>query len=191
MIPFLHEGKEMHAGVAEIDVHEIDGTALEYFQEDLQFSTVIDGRAAADVFEVKALDEILPSARDELDVLERKAVGVLALAGEDNGIVTAEADDLPVDVQHLGLQKRGAVAGYDRLHGKLSGSFNCFFWCFTFTGSDQFSEIGFQGFDALAFSGGDGDDLAGAEAGFEKTKILGGFRQVHFIRNDHPWAAGQ
>ena len=52
---------------------------------------------------------------DDVDLIERKPVQVLAFLRDDNWLDAPKSRDLPVDVQHLRLEKGRAVEGDDRL----------------------------------------------------------------------------
>src|SRR6266702_1076523 len=51
---------------------------------------------------------------DDVDLIERKLVRILALLGDDDWLNAAKAGDLPVDVQHFPLEKRRTIEGDDR-----------------------------------------------------------------------------
>src|SRR5947207_3556071 len=51
---------------------------------------------------------------DDVDLIERKLLRILALLRDDNWLDPAKSGDLPVDVQHLRLEKSRAVKGGDR-----------------------------------------------------------------------------
>ena len=64
---------------------------------------------------MEAAQEVAPGRRNNFNVMKRKFPGGLALLSEDEGAVAFQAGHLAVDVQHLRLEKSGAVAGY--VHG--------------------------------------------------------------------------
>jgi len=113
----LEEGKEVDAGVAEVDVEEVGFPALQDFEEGAVFATVNEGGFAADVFEVEAAEEVAAGGGDDFDVRKGEFFRRLALFGEDEGAVALKAGDLPVNMQHLGLEEGGAVAGDG--HGEI------------------------------------------------------------------------
>jgi len=51
----------------------------------------------------------------DVDRIERKQVRIFTLLRDDDWVKAAEAGYLPVDVQHLRLEKRRAIKGGDRL----------------------------------------------------------------------------
>src|SRR5947208_6433550 len=57
--------------------------------------------------------QISASLRNHLDVVKRKSLSILDFFGDDKSVHTAQRLYLPVDVQHLGLQKTGAIARYN------------------------------------------------------------------------------
>ena len=52
---------------------------------------------------------------DDIDLIERKQVRIFTLLRDHDWVKAAEAGYLPVDVQHLRLEKRRAIKGGDRL----------------------------------------------------------------------------
>ena len=81
----------MHAGVPEVDVHQIGRPALQQLDDHLQLAAIIHRREPPEVFQEKALHEILPRAREQLDLLERKALLALPLPREHKGLVPLQA----------------------------------------------------------------------------------------------------
>ena len=51
----------------------------------------------------------------DVDRIERKQVRIFTLLRDDDWVKAAEAGYLPVDVQHLRLEKGRAIKGGDRL----------------------------------------------------------------------------
>jgi len=52
---------------------------------------------------------------DDVDLIERKQVRIFTLLRDHDWVKAAEAGYLPVDVQHLRLEKGRAIKGGDRL----------------------------------------------------------------------------
>ena len=50
---------------------------------------------------------------DDVDLVERKLFGILALLSDDDWLDAPKSGDLPVDVQHLRLEKSRAVKSGD------------------------------------------------------------------------------
>ena len=46
---------------------------------------------------------------DEMDLMEWKFLWILAFLGDNDGLNLLESANLPVDVQHLRLEKRRAI----------------------------------------------------------------------------------
>jgi hypothetical protein len=113
--PFFDQRKQMHAGMTEINVHQICRPAREQFHDYLELAPVIDRRFARHVFQPEAFQKILPGARQQFDVGERKLGFLHPFAREDKGVIAPQPGDLPVDVTHLRLEKSRAIAGDDRL----------------------------------------------------------------------------
>ena len=94
--------------------------------------------------------------RNQLDVAKWEAIGILQRLRHDERAIALERGNLPVDVQHLPLQKRGAVTGYDALGhtgwsdssrpcgGRLNSNWACtrrsFNGCRLIAGSPEFVE---------------------------------------------------
>ena len=113
--PALDKREQMDAGMAEINVHEVRATTAEDLHQALHLAAVVERREMADVLEPETANEVFARfARDHLDIGKGEALGGGALFGDDEGLVTPQPCNLPVDVKHLGLQEGGAVAGDDR-----------------------------------------------------------------------------
>ena len=52
---------------------------------------------------------------NDVDLIQRELLRILALLRDDDWLNPAKSGDLPVDVQHLRLEKRRAIKGGDRL----------------------------------------------------------------------------
>src|SRR6266478_2332017 len=57
---------------------------------------------------------------DDVDLIERKQVRIFTLLRDHDWVKAAEAGYLPVDVQHLRLEKGRAIKGGDRARTKLA-----------------------------------------------------------------------
>lgn len=115
--PVSDEWQQVHAGVAEVDVQEIRLPSAENAGELIIFAAVKDRLHAADVFLVEPCEKIDARARQEFDGVEGELLPALSLLRHHECFVTPQSRDLPVNVQHLRFEERGAVAGDDR-HGE-------------------------------------------------------------------------
>src|SRR5262249_22074842 len=61
--------------------------------------------------------------RNHFNIVERKSLCVLHLFGDNKCINTSERLDLPVNVQHLRLQKAGTITCYDPPAHNTAASF--------------------------------------------------------------------
>jgi len=113
----------MHPGVAKINVHQIGAAAFQQAGEKLVLAAIDNRGAPFHEFQPAMPKGIKMRHRDELDVIERKPVGVLHFLRHDEGADLAQARDLPVNMKHLRLQKCCAVTCDDQFrHKKLGNS---------------------------------------------------------------------
>lgn len=100
------EGEKVHGDVAEIHVQE---GCLVFFQKGSQtagFPVRDEDRTAQDRFLPEAPCLPIPRRAERNDRVKGKIGSVLPLAGDNDRAIIAESSNLPVDVQHLRLQKR-------------------------------------------------------------------------------------
>src|SRR5436190_15962205 len=108
----------MHAGVPEINVHQVRAAPFQQFRQHLILAAIHDRRLSFYPLEPAVPERIIARLRDQLDVTKRKALDVLERLGHDERVVFVQRTHLPVDVEHLRFQEGGAITGYDRLgHG--------------------------------------------------------------------------
>ena len=88
----LEKGKQVDAGVAEVDVEEVRVPPLEDAEQGTVFATVDEGGFAADVFEVEAAEEVAPGRGDDFDFGEGKFFSALGIG---NALQPAERRSLP------------------------------------------------------------------------------------------------
>src|ERR1700678_3941798 len=89
--------------------------AAEMGGEDAGFLARDEDGATEDGLAPEAAKRAGPGAAEGEDGVEREALGIFALLREDEGLVGAQCADLPVDVEHLRLEKSGAVLSGDGL----------------------------------------------------------------------------
>src|SRR5271165_996276 len=86
----------MHAGIPEIDVHEIRVAAEE------------DCGRTGKIFQPATFERADARLVDKFDIRKRITIGVFAKPGNDKRVGPAQRSDLPIDVEHLCLQEIGA-----------------------------------------------------------------------------------
>ena len=114
-LPPLHERAEMHASVAEINMHHISAPTSKERRQLLHLAPVMERRNAPDELQIKASQKGLLRLGKQFDIPERIKLGALPFLGHHKRLIPLQRADLPVNVQHLRLEKRGAVAGNNRL----------------------------------------------------------------------------
>ncbi len=112
--PVQDERQEMDRDVPEINVQQLRFGVVQYALE-LQDLAVgnLPGRCAQ-FSKPKAAQEMRRRFSDDKDRVERKPLCLFALLGDDHRPKPLQRGYLPVNVQHLRLEKRRAVAGDDR-----------------------------------------------------------------------------
>ena len=115
----VDEWQQMHIGMSKIDVHHIGTAPAENGNEHLIFAAINERRAAFDELHPPVAEQIAVWPRNSFDVVKAKASGVLDLLCHDEGLGASKRCYLPVDVQHLRLQKGCAITGNDTFsHGR-------------------------------------------------------------------------
>jgi hypothetical protein len=109
----LDEWEQVHASVAKIDVHEVGTVPRQQRIERLILTPINDRRAPFHEFQPTVDEQIRASLWNNLYIGERKSLGVLNLLGHDKSVDPAKRLYLPVNMQHLRLEKAGAIARYN------------------------------------------------------------------------------
>src|ERR1041384_3922495 len=118
-VPALDERQQMHAGMPEINMHQVGATPFQQSRKHLIFAAINDGRLLFHPLKPAVPERISARLGNQLDVAKRKALNVLERLGHDERVVFVKRTHLPVDVEHLRFQECGAVTGYDWFgHGK-------------------------------------------------------------------------
>ena len=112
-IPFFDERKQVHASVAKINMHQISAAPRQERSQHPVFSSIDHRRTPFNELEPSVAQKIHPLLRNDFDIGKRKSVCVLQLLGHDKGVNPMQRFYLPVNVQHLRLQKARAIARYD------------------------------------------------------------------------------
>ena len=112
-VPFLDERKQVHAGVAELNMHQINATPRQERSQHLVLPSIDHRRSPFNELEPSVAQKIHPLLRNDFDIGKRKPLGVLQLLGHNKGVNPMQRFYLPVNVQHLRLEKARAIARYD------------------------------------------------------------------------------
>ena len=123
LVPLLDKGEQVHAGVTKVNVHKIGAVTLQQRIECLVLAPVNDGRPSLHEFEPAVHQQICAPLWNDFDGIKRKTLGILHLFGDYEGINTSQCLYLPVNVQHLRLEKARAVTGYDSFAHNTAVSF--------------------------------------------------------------------
>ena len=109
-----HERLEMDRDVSEINVQELRLVLREHILEPTYFGVrYLPGRVLQ-ITKPKAAQEMRDRFSNQTDRIEGEARGFLTLLRDYDRTETLQRGDLPVDVQHLRLEKRRAIAGDNR-----------------------------------------------------------------------------
>src|SRR5271165_2096564 len=98
----------MHAGIPEIDVHEIRIAPEEDAPDKIKFAAVDDCGRAGKIFQPGTFERVDAWFVEELNIRKRITIDVFAKPGNDKRVGPAQRSDLSIDVEHLCLQKIGA-----------------------------------------------------------------------------------
>src|SRR5689334_9934453 len=113
LVPLLDKRKQVHTGMAKINMHEIGAMPFQQRVKRLIFPPVNNWRSTCHEFQPPMHEKACAALRNNLDVIKRKPLRILDLLGNNKGIYSAQRLYLPVDVQHLRLKKAGAIARYN------------------------------------------------------------------------------
>ena len=102
----------MNRDVAEINVQQIRASGSEHADEFRGFVAGDPPGRIAQLPEPNPSEEMRRRFRNDDDVAEGKTLGFLALLRDDDGPEPLERSDLPIDVEHLRLEK-GRTIGRD------------------------------------------------------------------------------
>ena len=90
LIPAFDEGQEMHAGVPEIDMHQVRAAPFQEVREHLVFAAIDDRGPLSHPLQPAVSERIAGRFWNDLDVAERKQFAVLQRFGHDERIVTVQ-----------------------------------------------------------------------------------------------------
>jgi hypothetical protein len=110
-IPAFNHRKQMDTGVPEVDVHQVGIAPDQDPPDQIEFATVDERRRTREIFQTAPFQRADTRFIEKLDIRERIPAGVLAEPGDNKGANTLKRSDLPVNVEHLRLEKISAKAG--------------------------------------------------------------------------------
>src|SRR5205814_6756373 len=117
-IPLFDKRKQVHPRMAEVNVHEIGATPFQERSQELIFSPVNNGRTPLHEFKPSVTQKIHALLWNNFDIRKRETFCVLQLLGHDKGLDPPQPFYLPIDVQHLRLEKARAITCYNSLGHK-------------------------------------------------------------------------
>ena len=118
-LAFLQQWEKVDADVAEVDVEQAGVDGAQPFQDPASFTAVNGNGAAEELFLPDPPQRMGAGFGEDVHVREGKGVGVLPLLGEHDRAEAAQRGDLPIDVEHLRLEKGDDVGADDRCgHGR-------------------------------------------------------------------------
>src|SRR6266853_597993 len=112
-VPFLDERKQVHASVTKINMHQINAAPRQKRSQHLVLSSIYHRRSPFNELEPSVAQKIHPLLGNNFDIGKRKPIGVLQLLCHDKGVNPTQRFYLPINVQHLWLEKARAIARYD------------------------------------------------------------------------------
>jgi hypothetical protein len=95
----------VNPGVPEINVHQICLPALKQLSKDTVFTTIDNRRLILYILEPNATDEIFLGSRCDFNVGKGESFLAFALFADSECLKRRQSRHLPVDMQHLRLQK--------------------------------------------------------------------------------------
>src|SRR5271166_3527942 len=111
----------MHAGIPEIDVHEIRIAPEQDAPDKVKFAAVDDCGRTRKIFQPATFERMDAWFVEEFDIRKRITIGVFAKPGNYERVGPAQRSDLPIDVEHLCLQEIGAETSDEGAEGRPRG----------------------------------------------------------------------
>ena len=99
----------MHADVPKVDVQHARFDPVEFLQNPPRFRAIDGDRSPPDLLLPKPPQRVRAGFGQPHDLWKGKAPGLLPLLAKDDCSKGSQRRDLPINVQHLGLQKRHDV----------------------------------------------------------------------------------
>src|SRR5437016_1047273 len=113
LVPLLDKRKQVHTSVAEINVHQIGSVAPQQRVQRLILAAINNRRPPFDEFQPTVHKQVSAPLRNHFDVVKRKSLSILDFFGDDKSVHAAQRPYLPIDVQHLRLQKTRTITRYN------------------------------------------------------------------------------
>src|SRR6266480_7678687 len=109
--------------MAKINMHKVRTVPLQQRVKRLILASINDWGPALHEFEPTVHQQVCPPLGNDFDIIKREPFRILNLLRDDEGVDTAQRFYLPVNVQHLQLQKAGAITGYHMSAHTTAASF--------------------------------------------------------------------
>lgn len=116
--PAPQKRQQMDPGVTEINMQQVGLMGRQHSRQCAVLATVHDWRFVPHVFQPRSPEEIRSHGRRNDGFIKWKPFSLKSFLANDKCLPPAQTGDLPVDVQHLGLEEGGAITG-DARHGKM------------------------------------------------------------------------
>src|SRR6476646_11731190 len=114
MPPVENQREEMNRDVSEVNVQHLCFTVIQDALEEPDFASRNWPGRLTQSAKPKSPQEMKRRFANDKDGLERKTIRIFAFLRNDDRSKAVECGDLPVDVQHLWLEERRAIAGNNR-----------------------------------------------------------------------------
>lgn len=121
-VPLLDEWEQVDAGMAKINVHQVGAMPLQQRIKGLILASIDDGWPSLHEFQPAVHEQVCAPLWNNFYIGEWKSLCILHLFCDNKGIDAAQRFYLPVNVQHLWLQKARAIARYDPPAHKTAAS---------------------------------------------------------------------
>ena len=115
----------MHADVPKVNVEQARAALLQRREDAPRLGTVDGDRAVEQLLLHEAPERVRPRLGQDHDFPEGKLRRMLALLAKDDGSKRAQRRDLPVDVEHLGLEESDDVLRGDGRVGSGGACHGC------------------------------------------------------------------
>src|SRR6266536_252798 len=99
--------------MSKVDMHQVGAMPFQQRIKRLILASIDNGRSSLHEFQPAVHEQVCAPLWNNFYIGKRKSLCILDLLRDDKGIDAAQRFHLPVNMQHLRLQKAGAIARYD------------------------------------------------------------------------------
>jgi hypothetical protein len=112
----LEKWQQVHPDVPEINVHELRVRAPKFIAQPVRLGSVNHDRLPKDSLLPEASQLMGARLREDRHIIKGKTLRILALLAKHHGFPRLQSRDLPINMQHLRLEKGNNVLNSNKWH---------------------------------------------------------------------------